>query len=75
MNTDPAAYALELHSKPAILVTASDETGSFGLVFEGLGLQCGPPVGEGPTVGCGVGDDEVGDGVGDGPADVVDASG
>lgn len=63
VNTDPAVYASELHSIPAILVTESDDTGSFGLMCEGLGLQFGPPVGAGPSVGCCDGDDDVGDGV------------
>lgn len=71
VNTDPAVYASELHSIPAILVTESDDTGSFGLMCEGLGLQFGPPVGAGPSVGCCDGDDDVGDGV----TDVVDLFG
>lgn len=62
-------YAPELHSMPAILVTESDETGSFGLVLSGSGLQDGAPVGEGASVGCCVGDDEVADEVGDGATD------
>lgn len=70
--TDPAAYEFAVHSIPASLVTASDKTCSFGLVFEGLGLHCGPPVGGVPRAGCRVGDHEVVDEVVDGPAGVVE---
>jgi len=50
-----------LQSTPAILATESGKTGSPGLVCEGMEWQVGPPVGDGPGVGCRDGDDEVGD--------------